>query len=131
MNKLQQIYSELPEIKCKGLCYDSCGPVPVSEMEQEQMALHGITLPEVLPNSATCNKLTKDHKCSIYKDRPYACRVFGVAKRLACPFGCKPEYFISDAAVIVHLKTMGEPKWPTVGGVELNSEVFAKLKTLN
>lgn len=43
-----------------------------------------------------CPLLTIDGRCSVYKHRPLICRLFGVVKKLQCPFGCEPSRWLSD-----------------------------------
>lgn len=51
-----------------------------------------------LQNGLTCGLLKKG-RCSIYANRPLICRLFGVAKELPCPFGCKPERWLEKPEV--------------------------------
>ena len=35
---LEALYSELPSLECRGLCWHSCGPVDMSITERERIA---------------------------------------------------------------------------------------------
>lgn len=39
----------------------------------------------------------KEGKCSAYEQRPVLCRLFGLVKKMKCPFGCVPLRWVSDA----------------------------------
>ena len=102
---IESLYANLPKIHCKGLCHASCGPIPMSAAED-------IKISELYPHldmgtesllararngEFKCSALTKDNRCSIYKDRPLVCRLYGVVKKMACPYGCKPSRFMPEA----------------------------------
>jgi Fe-S-cluster containining protein len=40
--------------------------------------------------------LLKEGKCSIYRIRPLICRLFGLTKKMQCPFGCVPDKWLDD-----------------------------------
>ena len=86
---IEEVYGLLPEVTCKGLCTNSCSLVPIYQGEAIAMKEAGITPPSYSPD-LVCDKL-KEGRCSIYEHRPFVCRVFGVSRRLVCPFGCKPS----------------------------------------
>lgn len=98
--ELQKLYKCIPDCKCKGLCTEACGPVPFSAMERLKVENkapngwvdwdHGTYMPRRVPaDDLTCPFL-KDSKCSIYKDRPLICRIYGSVEDLQCGHGCKP-----------------------------------------
>jgi len=93
--KLAKLYEKIPEVNCKGLCSEACAFIKMSDFEQQRLdKKYGKA--DYLCNP--CPILLIDGKCSIYKDRPFVCRMFGATKRLPCPFGCKPEEYIADKA---------------------------------
>jgi len=106
LKKLEAIYKKIPDIDCKGLCYESCTIVPAAKIEIKRAksrmggknpfnpiaAIKG--LQEKVPHVPSCAAL-KDKKCSIYTARPAICRLYGVADGLDCPFGCQPKKKIS------------------------------------
>lgn len=75
---------------CKGLCQMACGPVLMSRAEEVRIIERHGSLPEPGPLNFACSKLV-DGRCSIYADRPLVCRLFGMVRRMQCPFGCAPE----------------------------------------
>lgn len=93
---LHDIYKELPRIRCKGLCTESCGPIVYGDVERRNIEqTHGKGgLPEA-GRGLTCNQLVPSGRCKIYNQRPLICRLFGVAKGLECPHGCVPESVLS------------------------------------
>lgn len=92
--KLEAIYALVPELKCKGKCAGSCGPIGFMEAEVENMkAKHG-AVPGHLPD-LTCSMLSGG-RCTIYAERPLICRLWGNVRAMQCPFGCVPERFLED-----------------------------------
>ncbi len=55
-----------------------------------------------------CDKLV-NKRCSIYKDRPYVCRVFGLTPKMPCLFGCKAERMIAESESMAHMRELGMP----------------------
>lgn len=93
-DSLAKIYAAVPEVHCKGLCQQCCGPVFMSATEERLIAAKHGSIPSYLPN-LRCDKL-KDGKCSIYQDRPLICRLWGAVRRMQCPHGCRPKHFLPD-----------------------------------
>ena len=115
---LERIWSSVPDVGCKGLCSDSCGPVAVdatayrrtelwkqyglpenirgprmSNAEWTLLLQHLGREPGLAPGSIRCPLLTADGRCSVYDIRPLVCRVWGaVVERpeTRCPHGCRP-----------------------------------------
>ena len=112
-----QIYSQLPSLECKKLCYPVCGPIHVSKAEKRVVVNFlrnsGIPIrefktfrtPEVRNHvlkkhddsdgCLTCPYLTKERLCSIYPARPLICRLWGVVENLKCPHGCVPSRYLT------------------------------------
>ena len=93
---LEAIYARIPDVQCKGLCQDACGPITGGHRELVRMRRAGVTLLPVLAQvqrlgseGYTCPALV-DGQCSTYGVRPAICRVWGAAEDLPCPFGCRP-----------------------------------------
>lgn len=95
MKIIDDIYSSIPEVNCKGLCQDACGIIACSAIEAEIMQDNGIIPPSVrnhpTQGDMTCSHLTDSGKCAIYEHRPLVCRLFGAVKSLKCVHGCKPK----------------------------------------
>ena len=93
--ELNRLYKKIPNLKCKGLCSDSCGPIKASKREVER--LEEVAGKKLKVNwTLTCSILTKEGKCSAYEVRPLICRLWGVVKKMKCPHGCEPEVWLSD-----------------------------------
>lgn len=115
IEKLEKIYSKLPKINCKKLCADSCGMIVVGEEEEKRITeflgenpfLRNADIQKNLESGclATCS-LLKDRKCSVYRLRPLICRLFGLTKKMACPFGCVPEKWLDDETAKKFLKKL-------------------------
>ncbi len=105
--KLDKIYRKLPKLNCKGKCTDSCSLIKVAELERKrikdflghdpfiQSDKFLETVMSLKPEEWKCS-LLKEGKCSIYNMRPLICRLFGLVEKMACPFGCVPERWLSD-----------------------------------
>lgn len=86
---IEAIYAAVPDVGCKGLCTECCGPLSMSAHEALRIAVKHGSMP--MPDKTlTCDKLANG-RCSIYADRPLVCRLFGAAEGLECPWGCKPQ----------------------------------------
>lgn len=111
--KLDKIYKKLPKLTCKGLCVQSCSLIKVGELERDRITKLKGTDPflkndeflEAIQNpSKWACKLLECGKCSIYAIRPLICRLFGLVKKMACPFGCVPDRWLSDQEAREYLK---------------------------
>lgn len=91
--EIEAIYAALPALECKGLCQESCGPILASEAEMKRIGIRAGQFPRP-GKDATCSAL-KDGKCSIYKIRPYICRIWGAEESMKCPWGCKPKKYLT------------------------------------
>lgn len=87
--KLSELYRAIPFFACKPGCSDCCGVVPIAKSEWQAIKL---AKREAGADCLTCEYLI-DSKCSIYKDRPFLCRLYGATTdaKMACPHGCGPE----------------------------------------
>ncbi len=104
----------MPTLACRGLCHQSCGPVPMTA--KEVVALQNAagrvfdvqpswvpddserTFQLVVDDSLACPALTKDRRCSGYAGRPMLCRLYGMVDhpRMRCPHGCEPTRWLSN-----------------------------------
>lgn len=91
---LEQIYADVPEVHCKGLCWQNCSVIECSEAEGARIAARHGSAPTFMPN-LQCDKLVNG-RCSIYADRPLICRLYGAVKKMQCPHGCTPKRFLSN-----------------------------------
>jgi len=108
---LEDLYAQLPAIECKGLCHDSCTAIDASELERERMRDRGVELPVALAHhrlqaliaagkTPRCPALGPLNNCTVYEDRPFVCRAFGMVRDPAdalargpmmCDYGCIPD----------------------------------------
>jgi Fe-S-cluster containining protein len=89
---LRDIWAKVPNmVDCKGVCHDSCGPIPVSTIERK--LLEERAGKKLQPEGAglTCSLLTPAGTCSVYAIRPLICRIWGAAVGVPCVHGCKSE----------------------------------------
>lgn len=102
MRRLDAIYARLPTVQCKGLCYESCSMIAYSAAERRRIEDAGEAPPSVTMVNRKgvavpqCDKLDIFQRCSIYEHRPLVCRMYGASERLECPFGCRPDRYLSE-----------------------------------
>lgn len=117
IRNLEAIYSKLPKVPCKRLCGSYCGPIPLQVLELRRIleSLSGGTLPAPC-ESGSC-PLLKNGECTRYQLRPLICRIFGAVPRLACPHGCEPERWMTDAEVAAIMRQLLKisPELVTIG----------------
>jgi hypothetical protein len=87
--QIVNIYRALPELECKGLCQESCGPIAMSKAELEHITAKYGSAP-MWDDTFTCKALVGG-KCSIYEDRPLICRLWGTVGGMPCKWGCVPK----------------------------------------
>ena len=87
---LQKLIDKVPSFTCKEGCSDCCGLVLFSHEEFKK--IHGERIKQ--PAEGDCHYL-RGHTCSIYANRPFMCRVFGITDNkdhlMCCPHGCHPD----------------------------------------
>jgi hypothetical protein len=119
----QDIYDKLPKVACQGHCGKDrnntcCGPIPCTAAEaklldecdgvksewqdcgngmvHQKVAENPEVLGPFLINVRLCPHLGLNGRCTAYEARPLVCRLFGVSRRLPCPWGCQPERWMTD-----------------------------------
>jgi len=97
-DKLDALYRQLPTIPCQRRCGETCGPIPLTTLEADRLRRHHPTrlAQATRPDGHRCIYLTPTERCSVYDVRPLICRVFGVVKRMCCPWGCLPSSWMTD-----------------------------------
>lgn len=94
-----EIYERIPDINCKGLCHESCGPIAMSPVEEARIESKTRQPAPSIKNVAadfSCCRLDEQKLCSIYTHRPLVCRLFGVVKAMRCPHGCEPNEWLPE-----------------------------------
>ena len=89
------LYAELPKLACRGLCAESCGPIALTPLEEQRIVEVAGSAPTFGPD-LVCSMLV-DERCSVYQVRPALCRLWGLVESMPCPWGCKPDRYLSDA----------------------------------
>jgi Fe-S-cluster containining protein len=87
------LYAQIPSFECKKGCCDCCGPVPFSKWEWEQVE------DKRKATSLDC-PYAVNGRCDIYEQRPLICRLYGTVQKMKCPYGCKPEAYLSKESEI-------------------------------
>lgn len=104
---LERVYASLPSINCKGLCWNSCGPIDMSDVERQRIVDLGVDIPLFTEERSHrwgdnekgelyCPALSFGaHEgggmgCTVHEVRPLICRVWGLGEDdMACPHGCE------------------------------------------
>lgn len=101
---LAELYAQIPAIPdCDGRCWTSCGPVGMSDRENQRIRRAGVRITPYEKAMANverfwCEALTGDKRCAVYEMRPMVCRLWGAVEGLPCVYGCVPEGgYLSDA----------------------------------
>jgi Fe-S-cluster containining protein len=115
---LDEIYRAVPDVNCKGLCADYCGPIMCSEAEWERVREHLGKIPSM--TSFSCPVL-RDSRCSAYAVRPLICRLFGAVEMMPCPHGCRPKKWLSEEKARELLFRADALSEGRIGGVDLVS----------
>lgn len=104
-NATARAYARIPEVNCKGLCTDSCGPILCSKGEADEIKQWtGLNImgwaeqPGPLGVRVSPCVFLLAGRCSIYSMRPAICRLFGAVDHalLRCPHGCRPEKYMTN-----------------------------------
>lgn len=90
LESLKDLFDQVPDVQCKGLCVGACGPVAMSAAEEALIVSKHGSIPSASDLDMSCSAL-RDGKCSIYAERPLVCRVFGAVREMRCPHGCTPK----------------------------------------
>ncbi|HWG74992.1 MAG TPA: YkgJ family cysteine cluster protein [Acidimicrobiales bacterium] len=100
---LTDVYARIPEVRCKGLCIESCGPIAMSNDEDRRLQELEVTIPSMADGVAAVERgeeyycpALRDGRCSVYADRPTICRLWGATKSMPCPHGCTPQNALSQ-----------------------------------
>lgn len=119
LRRLRQLWRQVPQIECKQLCWDGCGPISASTLEMalmEQESGQPLRVREhpLYPDGTRmCCHLTPEGRCGVYESRPMICRLWGVTEGLPCHHGCKPARYMTDneglALLALSLKVGGDP----------------------
>lgn len=89
IDKIREIYKEIPDIDCKGLCSEACGPILMTKPEREVLKSHGY---KGHNSNLECSLLGVNLRCQAYEHRPTICRLWGTINPiLLCPYGCEPR----------------------------------------
>lgn len=106
---LREVWEKVPGMKdCKGLCFDSCGPIPVSSLERSLLEERTGKELRVADGPGLDCVLLQNGLCSAYSIRPLVCRIWGVAEGLPCTHGCEPERVLSAEEALALFKEIEE-----------------------
>lgn len=62
MLTIQQVYQQVPNVKCKGKCQEACGLIACSAAEAENMANNGIIPPQTRTHPTLGTNLHTPHQ---------------------------------------------------------------------
>lgn len=114
---LRKLWARVPDVQCRGLCSEACGPISMSAAELAllegrvgtltkplsrhltgeagllRQAIPGLdtdAFPLIYDTEREACPLLRDGRCSQYQFRPLVCRLYGAVEALRCPHGCEP-----------------------------------------
>lgn len=108
---IRRLYARLPDMTCQGHCHESCGPVGMTTVELKALERNvGYSIDAVVHGpheqafifakpDLSCPVL-KGKRCSAYSDRPLICRLWGMVEDMKCPYGCKPERYLTHGEAL-------------------------------
>lgn len=123
LRQLRALYSEIPDVHCKGLCQSSCGSIIMNVLELGQLERFSGRVLHVIRPGRPCSFLDDRGRCSGYEGRPMICRLFGAVEKMRCPEGCVPDRWLSDedaARLLNRARAIG-------GGLVSNSPTLANM----
>lgn len=96
---IREVYAQVPDVGCKGLCAAACGPIGMSATEHaalvEAAAVLGLRV--AVDEEGACT-LLQGGRCATYEARPLICRLYGAVAALRCEHGCAPAGGFLDEA---------------------------------
>lgn len=99
--KIRELYGQVPDIQCKGLCWRQCSEIEMTKVERDHIReKYGITIPGRRGLNSTsgfkgCPALDRTtNRCTIYADRPLICRLWGGWEGMECRHGCLPDGYV-------------------------------------
>lgn len=105
--EVDAMYAKLPELDCKGLCQECCGPIMMSRIEwvriQESTGMPLEHFQKQAGETFVCPLLSPAGKCTVYEIRPLVCRLWGSTPKAKCPFGCQPKRWVEESEVVALL----------------------------
>ncbi|WP_440100097.1 YkgJ family cysteine cluster protein [Streptosporangium sp. H16] len=104
--RLAELYAQVPDVGCKGLCHHSCTVIPQGPREGQRTRAAGFRLPHwqdaadrmLRGENVVCPALSAENRCQVHDERPMICRLYGAVEGLVCPHGCEPEGGLLPAA---------------------------------
>ncbi|MFD8529476.1 YkgJ family cysteine cluster protein [Streptosporangium canum] len=131
---LEALYAQVPDVGCKGLCHEACGPIGMNPREHQRIRERGVKIPHfkdalaelVETGDYSCPALDKDNRCTVYDIRPMVCHLWGATEGISCEYGCRPAEgdLLPDAegyALMSQSLDVGKPD-------ALNGEELGRLK---
>ena len=117
----QDLFDRIPKLNCTGECGrrnsrlndTCCGPIGCTALEADWLdGFDGIKAEwdscgngnvnmdiESLFPMRVCPHLGIGGRCTAYEARPLICRLWGVVERMKCPYGCRPERYMTEKEV--------------------------------
>jgi hypothetical protein len=94
VERLEQLYAQLPALACLGLCEHSRNEhTDASTAERQRLLAAGVDL-DAPTSDGACPALTRTFgagRRSVHAIRPTICRLWGATASMPCPHGCRPD----------------------------------------
>lgn len=85
-SELKALYDKIPKSTCKQGCFRCCADI-IQFTKTELVAMGGYEY------RGKCSHLVNG-RCSVYENRPFVCRIYGVSEILRCE-NCTPDYYLT------------------------------------
>jgi Fe-S-cluster containining protein len=106
---LGEALATVPSVNCKGLCWQACGVIPLSDVEAVALEVATGSPPPLstelrvatlaIGDDLRCRYLSPANRCTVYNARPLICRLYGVVDAMRCAHGCEPSAPMPEPAV--------------------------------
>lgn len=90
---IDHLRRQIPSFACVPGCHDCCGPVTASSLEMARLPVKSEAEHQAALAALSCPHLGAQG-CTVYKERPLICRLFGTTPSLPCPNGRGPKTMI-------------------------------------
>jgi len=105
---LAELYATVPEIECQQQCQRYCENIWMAGPEFDLIVAELGYTPRSDPACPDrCPMLTDAGLCSVRDLRPLICRLWGVTETMMCPWGCRPERYLTEVEALTLLARSG------------------------
>ena len=123
LEKLEALYSMIPDVHCQGLCAHACGPLAVSQLERVRLQRQTGRKLQGLSHYAC--PLLREGRCTVYAARPLLCRLYASTEAMRCRYGCMPDRLLTVSeqdALLRAVEEVSQAIYPGKGTVSFHTD---------